>query len=35
MPVILKPETWPVWLGEQPADELQLKALLPPTLPLR
>ena len=20
MPVVLKPETWPVWLGEQPAD---------------
>jgi putative SOS response-associated peptidase YedK len=29
MPVVLKPETWPVWLGEQPADVPQLKALLP------
>ena len=30
MPVILKPETWPVWLGEQPADPPQLKRLLAP-----
>ncbi len=30
MPVVLKPETWPVWLGEQPADVPQLKALLAP-----
>lgn len=30
MPVILKPETWPVWLGEEPADPPQLKALLVP-----
>ena len=30
MPVVLKPEAWPVWLGEQPADEPQLKALLAP-----
>jgi putative SOS response-associated peptidase YedK len=30
MPVILKPETWPVWLGEEPADPPQLKALLAP-----
>ena len=28
MPVILKPDAWPVWLGEEPADEPQLKALL-------
>jgi len=35
MPVVLKPETWPVWLGEQPADVLQLKALLAPALPMR
>jgi putative SOS response-associated peptidase YedK len=28
MPVILKPEAWPAWLGEEPADEPQLKALL-------
>jgi putative SOS response-associated peptidase YedK len=30
MPVILKPETWPVWLGEESADAPQLKALLVP-----
>jgi putative SOS response-associated peptidase YedK len=30
MPVVLKPERWPVWLGEEPADPLQLKALLAP-----
>ena len=30
MPVILKPEAWPVWLGEQPDDVPQLKALLAP-----
>jgi putative SOS response-associated peptidase YedK len=30
MPVILKPEAWPAWLGEQPADEPQLQALLAP-----
>jgi putative SOS response-associated peptidase YedK len=30
MPVVLKPEAWPAWLGEQPADVLQLKALLAP-----
>jgi putative SOS response-associated peptidase YedK len=30
MPVILKPKGWPVWLGEQPADPLQLTALLAP-----
>ena len=28
MPVVLKPEVWPLWLGEQPADVPQLKALL-------
>ena len=27
MPVVLKPDVWPVWLGEQPADVPQLKAL--------
>jgi len=27
MPVILKPETWPAWLGEEPADVAELKAL--------
>jgi putative SOS response-associated peptidase YedK len=30
MPVILKPETWPAWLGEEPADPEELKALLAP-----
>ena len=33
MPVVLKPETWPVWLGEPPADVPQLKALLAPCPP--
>ena len=31
MPVVLGPETWPTWLGEEPADPRQLKALLAPT----
>ena len=30
MPVVLAPEAWPQWLGEEPADEAQLKALLVP-----
>jgi putative SOS response-associated peptidase YedK len=30
MPVILPPETWPIWLGEEPAETDQLKALLAP-----
>jgi putative SOS response-associated peptidase YedK len=30
MPVILKPNWWSVWLGEEPADAPQLKALLAP-----
>ena len=30
MPVILAPEAWPAWLGEEPADEAQLRALLAP-----
>jgi putative SOS response-associated peptidase YedK len=30
MPVVLAPEAWPAWLGEEPADEAQLKALLAP-----
>jgi putative SOS response-associated peptidase YedK len=34
MPVILMPDTWPVWLGEQPATVPDLKALLAPTLPM-
>ena len=32
MPVVLAPEAWPAWLGEEPADEAQLKALLAPAL---
>ena len=30
MPVILAPETWPAWLGEEPVDEKRLKSLLAP-----
>jgi putative SOS response-associated peptidase YedK len=30
MPVVLAPQTWPVWLGEAPAEPAQLKALLAP-----
>jgi putative SOS response-associated peptidase YedK len=30
MPVVLGPETWPVWLGEEPANVSQLKAMLSP-----
>jgi putative SOS response-associated peptidase YedK len=30
MPAIIAPEAWPAWLGEEPADEVQLKALLVP-----
>src|SRR5713101_4514702 len=30
MPVVLKPDAWPQWLGEQPVDVPQLKALLAP-----
>ncbi|HKM70115.1 MAG TPA: SOS response-associated peptidase [Stellaceae bacterium] len=30
MPVVLKPEVWPVWLGEEPAGPPELKALLAP-----
>jgi putative SOS response-associated peptidase YedK len=30
MPVVLAPEAWPVWLGEEPADQPHLKALLMP-----
>ncbi|HTT79764.1 MAG TPA: SOS response-associated peptidase [Stellaceae bacterium] len=33
MPVILKPGTWPIWLGEEPADPPQLKELLAPYPP--
>jgi putative SOS response-associated peptidase YedK len=30
MPAVLKPEVWPLWLGEQPATIPDLKALLAP-----
>ena len=30
MPVILPPEAWPAWLGEEPAEADQVKALLAP-----
>jgi putative SOS response-associated peptidase YedK len=30
MPVVLGPASWPVWLGEEPADPRYLKALLTP-----
>ena len=30
MPVVLGPETWPTWLGEEHADARQLKGLLAP-----
>jgi putative SOS response-associated peptidase YedK len=30
MPVMLKPETWPAWLGEQPATIDDLKTMLVP-----
>src|SRR5947209_4518798 len=30
MPVVLKPDGWPVWLGEEAADSPELKALLAP-----
>jgi putative SOS response-associated peptidase YedK len=30
MPVVLQPDAWPVWLGEEPADLKGLKALLAP-----
>jgi putative SOS response-associated peptidase YedK len=30
MPVVLKPESWPVWLGEEAAGSSELKALLAP-----
>jgi putative SOS response-associated peptidase YedK len=30
MPAVLAPEAWPAWLGEEPADEAHVKALLAP-----
>jgi putative SOS response-associated peptidase YedK len=30
MPVILSPQSWPAWLGEEPADLVRLKSMLAP-----
>lgn len=30
MSVVLQPEAWPTWLGEEPADPKNVKALLIP-----
>jgi putative SOS response-associated peptidase YedK len=30
MPLVLAPESWPLWLGEEAAEPAQLKALLAP-----
>src|SRR5207248_9811218 len=30
MPAVLKPDAWPLWLGEQPAELAKVKALLVP-----
>jgi putative SOS response-associated peptidase YedK len=30
MPVVLGPDVWPVWLGEEPADPPRLRDLLAP-----
>ena len=30
MPVILGPDVWPEWLGEEPADPARLQVLLAP-----
>jgi putative SOS response-associated peptidase YedK len=30
MPVVLRPDVWPEWLGEDPADPARLKILLAP-----
>jgi putative SOS response-associated peptidase YedK len=30
MPVVLAPEAWPAWLGEEPAELSELKVLLAP-----
>jgi putative SOS response-associated peptidase YedK len=30
MPVVLAPQAWPVWLGEEPAELPDLKPLLAP-----
>ena len=31
VPVVLGPETWPTWLGEEPDDARELKGLLVPS----
>jgi putative SOS response-associated peptidase YedK len=30
MPVVLRPDVWPAWLGEEPTGPRQLKGLLAP-----
>jgi putative SOS response-associated peptidase YedK len=30
MPVVLAPDAWPAWLGEEPADPSELKVLFAP-----
>jgi len=35
MPVVLKPDAWAAWLGEEPADAPQLKSLLASAPPFR
>jgi putative SOS response-associated peptidase YedK len=30
MPAVLKPDVWPLWLGEQPTELAQVEALLAP-----
>ena len=30
MPVVLRPQAWPAWIGEEPAELSELKALLAP-----
>jgi len=30
MPLVLKPDVWPVWLGDEPADVVRIKSLLGP-----
>ena len=30
MPMVLAPEAWPAWFGEEPAEEAHLKGLLAP-----
>ena len=33
MPVVLKPDVWPTWLGQEPVTLPDLKAMLAPYLP--